>query len=236
MSVREITHWTDGTWTIEVQHPAVRLTMHRIDDRLKEQLPTGGGCYIHIATALQRLYVGTSEHLSGRVPSSLTANLPSASHVLTIEPLGVSWSTEQRHALEGLLISTLPGTVNRNSGRGGPADTYLLGVVHEVRTLLGLQLFTAVQRPHASQGRIAVSLVLGEHQHPFSVGELIERLRDLGWTATGHTVHRTLRRDLKHIARGGHTDIEVDGPWSDPHTHVYVRGRRYTSGWRHDQT
>ena len=235
MTERWVEAWGAGRWVLCVQHPAVRMTVLEVSNSLREVLPHSQGCYVLLTVPTQRAYVGTSGDLASRVPGSIGRNQPGATHVLTVEPLGVPWSESQRLELEGRLIAALVGVANRAAGRTTTTTSpYLDAVVEEAQATASLLLPRARSR-HAdrtlSQGRIAQQLVLGELRHPLTVGELSERLRDLGWTARGRTVHRTLRRDLCDASRGGSDTVRVTGPWTDPGSLVFVVGRRYSSGW-----
>ncbi|MBK9737920.1 MAG: hypothetical protein IPO93_00015 [Actinobacteria bacterium] len=155
------------------------------------------------------------------------------SHLLLVEPLGFPWGDE-RTTLEALLIAAVPGVVNRSPGKSVVRHSvYLEAVALEVVTALAPLLFATGNTGWAvpSQGRVARDLVLQEHRHPLTVGELTTRIRSLGFSAQGRSVHRTIRRDCLDRGRGGSSSIRVTGPWTDPGTHVFVDGRRYASGW-----
>ncbi len=238
MTLRQIEAMTTTQWRVAVQHPAVRLTLLTVD-QIQCEVPDAPGCYVPLAVARQRCYVGTSDSLRARVPGSIAKNLPDATHVLLIEPLGVVWSDEQRLALEGRLIAALPGVVNKSPGRRAQAASpYLDAVVLEVRgmVVLLLPLGDAAAAGRLTQGHVVRRLVLGEHNQPPTMGDLADRLRALGWSASGGTVYRTIRRDLRDRNRGGSPMVQVTGPWSDPATVVYVEGRRYSGGWRPPRT
>ena len=217
-----------------IQSPALRLGL-RAWPLAREPIPAAAGIYIALAATVQSSYVGTSRDLRSRVPGSVRSNLPHASHILLLTPEGLPWTSDQRHTLEALLIRTCPGALNRSPGQPALApDDYLEAVVEAALTLPRLLLpRPATPGRHVpTQGSIARDIVLGENRHPVTVGQVTDRLRDLGWPLVGATPHRTLRRDLRQVSRGGNDDMRVTGPWSDPATHIYVVGRRYATGWR----
>lgn len=74
------------------------------------------------------------------------------------------------------------------------AGTYLDDVAARALTLVGLWM---VRPPDdrgigrgPSRASIARDLILDEHRHPRIVGDLLYRLRGLGWTAHGSTPRR----------------------------------------------
>lgn len=224
-----------GTWLFETQHPAVQLGLFRNDTSIAADLPLASGCYVLLSVTMQKTYVGTAGSLGARVPGSIRSNLASATHVLTIVSTGIPFSDSQRSELEARLITSSPGAVNRRlGGRTRTSDEFLDAVESTVLSVLTM----LIARPSSvgayvpSQAGVARRLVVLERRHPYTVAELMSELRRLGWSATGRTPHRTLRRDLLDPARAGDLHIRISGTWSDPDALVYVSGRRYTSGWQ----
>jgi hypothetical protein len=236
---RGIPNWSVGQFTLHIQHPSMRLTvLAKTPTGTFTGLPDSGGCYVFLALPQQTAYVGTATNLAIRVPKSRELNLPRATHVVLIEPVGMVWTGDERLEVERRLIAGLPGASNwqRSAARPRMASEYLDDVVTEALTLIGLWLVRPpVDRGPGrapSQATIARDLILDEHRHPYTVGDLLHRLRGLGWTAHGQTPHKTLRRDLRCATRGGTDAVRVTGAWSDDDTYVYVQGRAYTNGWR----
>jgi hypothetical protein len=238
---RGIPDWSAGLFTLHIQHPSMRVTVvAQSVTGAFAALPASGGCYVLLAIPQQTAYVGTATDLARRVPESVTQNLSRATHAVLLEPVGMAWTVDERLDLERRLIAGLPGAANWQRGTGCPRimSPYLDEVATQALALIGLWLVRPpVDRGPGrapSQATIARDLVLDEHRHPYTVAELLDRLRGLGWTAHGQTPHKTARRDLRCATRGGTDVIRVTGAWSDGDTHVYVQGRRYTSGWRPD--
>lgn len=236
MTERSIEAWTPTCWRVGVQHPSIRISVVRLDGDARDRLPLGQGCYVLLAISPQVAYVGTSTTVRERALVSWQAKIAYATHAVVVEPVGVRWTDSQRFGLESRLIRSVGATVNRAPGRAISAhDGYLDGIVTEVLQVCRMLLPRAGaghRQGVPSQAAIARQLVLAEVDHPATITELVHRLRSLGWTARGRTVHRTLRRDLRDRSRGGSSAFAVDGAWSDPGAHVYIVGRRYGSGWR----
>jgi hypothetical protein len=145
----------------------------------------------------------------------------------------VGWDDQQRLELEARLIRASGDGGNRSPGSATDTDCpYLAAVADEVLDLASITGWRPGERMVPTQGSTARDLVLTQVTHPYTVGDLVTRLRRAGWTASGKTVGRTLRRDLRDGSRGGRLDIAVTGAWTDPDSLVYVVGRRYASGWR----
>lgn len=225
-----------GVWIVATQHPAVRVTTKVLHGDVRSVLPPDPGCYVLVACTLQLAYVGTASSLRRRVPTSWAEKLPSASHVVLVEPLGVPWTGDQRYGLEARLISAIGRTVNGIAGslKEVSDSRYLDQIVDEVTPMTDLLLPTRLDAAYGgvpSQGRIAQQLVRAERWRPMTVGELTDALRGLHWSVGGRTTHRTLRRDLCDPSRGGSPLVRVDGKWRDSGTHIFIEGRRYSSGW-----
>ena len=233
MTVRDLASFDSVRWVVEIQHPAVRLTLQRIVPGWEQSIPEEAGCYVLLAVPAQQAYAGISEDLRDRMPTSRVRNLPRATHAVTVTPLGVGWTEAQRYAIEARLIRALGSPVNRAAGRLlVPDSAYLDEVVAEAMRLVAMVCPPRGDGAIPSQASAARDLVLSQHRHPYTVGTLVARLQDLGWSAGGQTAHRTLRRDLCDAGRGGHASIRAHGRWGDDGTLVYVDGRAYTSGWR----
>jgi len=228
-----LTQTRTGGWLLLLQHPSVRLSLDVVSPGWDESIPSSSGVYLLVDGYLQRCYAGQGKDLAARVPRSLQQNLPTARHVVTATPLGVGWDDQQRLEIEARLIRASGDGGNRASGSASLSGcSYLAAVADEVLSLASITGWRPGERTVPTQGSTARALVLTQVSHPYTVGDLVARLRDAGWSASGKTVGRTLRRDLRDGSRGGRHDIAVTGAWTDPTSLVYVVGRRYASGWR----
>ena len=129
---RGIPDWAVGKLTLHIQHPSMRLTvLAQTPTGTFAGLPDTGGCYVFLALPQQTAYVGTATNLAGRVPKSRELNIPRATHVVLIEPVGMAWTGDERLELERRLIAGLPGAANWQRGAGRPmmASEYLDDVV-----------------------------------------------------------------------------------------------------------
>ncbi len=240
MSRRDVSEWSLRSWTFRTQHPSLVLRIVELSGAAKAELPVEAGCYVLMAPGIGRRYVGTAASLAERIVPSWRQNLPAATRVLCVTPSGLTWHEDQRLAIESLCIKRLDQCVNRSAGRrtvtiGTDAD-YMRAVAAEVACAVELAcpVIGLAGAPRLSQGETARALVLAERRHPPSVRTLLETMRTLGWSATGHTPHRTLRRDLCDATRAGDRAgrIAIHGPWTNDDSLIYVVGRRYSSGWR----
>lgn len=239
MSRRDVSEWSPRSWTFRTQHPSLVLRIVELTQAARAELPVEAGCYVLLAPGIGRRYVGTATSLADRVVPSWRQNLPAATRVLCVTPSGLTWHEDQRLAIESLCIKRLDQCVNRSPGRRivtmGTDGDYIRSVAAEVACAVELAcpVTGLAGSPRVSQGETARALVLAERHHPPTVRTLLETMRTLGWSATGHTPHRTLRRDLLDARRAGDRagQIAIHGPWTREDSLVYVVGRRYSSGW-----